>query len=238
MKRIFLSVVLCILTFSWVAAFNPERYTLNVGDFSELEIVDNISVIHRCNADSAGMAVFTATSDVVPCLIFTNKKEKLKIEWNIDMNVPVTESPVITVYSKIIVSVENCGDNTVYVENPSPGALFKARVVGNGTIAVKNIYTTQTEASLDTGKGNIILEGTTRVSKFKNIGKGVINALNLQSDDCTVTLLGTGKIECFANRELTIKGMGSGSVYVKGNPAIKKRAIGSIDVIKTEEQKP
>lgn len=234
MRKGLLGIILLILGVLGAYAFNPERYTVDVGDFNELQVVDPINVVYRCNPDSAGMAVFTCPSNVVQSIIFSNKKNKLRIERNMDVDTPVNELPAITVYSNYIQSVENTGDSTVYVCSPAPGALFKAKVIGNGRIVATDIHATQTEGTLDTGKGTIVLEGVTRVAKFKNVGKGTIDASDLKSESCSVKILGLGPVKCQVSNELEVMGMGSGKIYVTGNPKVKKRAIGSIEIIKTE----
>lgn len=235
MKKTFVILFLILAGVAHSRASEVKTYSLNVRDFTELQVVDYLNVVHKCNSDSAGLAVFTCADNIVPAILFTNKNNKLKIEWNMDSDIPVSCAPLITVYSNYIQSVENCGEGLIEVISPAPGALFKARVIGNGSIVATDIHATQTEGNLDTGKGEITLQGLTRVAKLKNIGKGNINAENLSSEQCTVTILGTGPVECNVSGELNVKGMGSGKVYVRGNPVIKKRTIGSIEVITKSE---
>ncbi len=226
-----LTVAACAL--SGLAA-EPQTYRMEVQDFNELQVIDALDVVYRCNPDSAGMAVFTATPDVVPVIIFSNNKSKLKIQINSDTRPLPAKFPVITVYSNYLSAVENSGSGTVKVETLAPGAQFKARIIGNGTLIADNIHATQTEGSLDTGKGRLVLNGETRSAKFKNIGTGSIEASDLKAETVSVTILGTGPVECLASQELNVKGIGSGKVYVKGNPTVKKRSIGKIDVINIE----
>lgn len=230
-------ITLLTLTFAFMTeaiAANPETYRVSVGDFIELQVVDDINVVHRCVADSAGIATFTATSEIVPAIVFSNNKNKLKVEINSDI-LPIGYAlPTVTVYSNFITKVENSGDSTVVVESPTPESNFKARVIGNGTIIASNIHATQTEGNLDTGKGHIVFSGMTRSINLKNIGTGRIEAGGLQAESGTVTILGTGPVDCFVTGELNVRGMGTGKVYVKGNPTLKKRTIGSIEIVSVQ----
>lgn len=217
-----------------VQAAEPQTYRLDVKDFGELQVVDDINVVYRSSADSAGFAVFTATPDAVSHLMFTNNKNKLKIQVNADSNKAVPALPVVTVYSNYLVSVENSGDSTVTVHSPAPGAQFKARVVGNGTLLVNNIHSTKAEGKMDTGKGHLVMSGVARAVDFRNIGTGRIEAGNLTADNGAVTILGTGPVDCAVKDELVVKGMGTGKVYVKGTPKVKNRSLGTIKVINVE----
>lgn len=208
-----------------------KHYVLEIGDFNSLQVIDPLNVTYKCNTDSAGFAAFDAPDNTVSSVFFTNKGGKLKIEKNEDGTIELKEFPHVTVYSNFLSYAENCGDSTLTVISPAPGATFKARIIGNGTLNVSGIYATQTEGTLDTGKGTLTLSGTTKALKLKNIGTGKIEAENLSSQTAVVTVLGTGSVACNVSEELTLKGMGSGKVTVKGKPQIKKRTIGSFNIV-------
>ncbi len=235
MKKNILAIFSVLFIIGAVKAADPETYRLNIRDFAELQVVDNLNVVHRCSADSAGMAVFTCTPNVVSHLMFTNNKNKLKIQINNDDNpVPASDFPTVTVYSNFITSVENSGDSTLTVESPAPGAKFKARIIGNGTLVASDIHSTVVEGSLDTGRGHLVMSGKANTVKLSNIGTGRIEAGGLSAESGSVKILGTGPVDCQVSGELTVKGLGSGKVYVKGNPNVKKRALGSVNVINVE----
>lgn len=219
-------------TASYVSA--KQLYTLDVQDFTTLEVVDDLNVICLNSADSAGLAVFESTPEMVSTVVFKNSKNKLKIEKNIDLYPDLKDFPVITVYSSALVSAENCGDSTLTVVAPTPGSLFKARVIGNGTLIATDIHATQAEGTLDTGKGHLVMEGLTRNVKLKNIGTGRIEAAGLKAETGSVTILGTGPIDCNVSDELTVKGLGTGKVYLLGHPKVKKMTVGTISVINME----
>ncbi|MCH5220184.1 MAG: DUF2807 domain-containing protein [Muribaculaceae bacterium] len=232
-KYCFLLSALFLLSLGLKAA-DPEVYRLQVGDFTELQVIDDINVIHKCVSDSAGIAVFTAPSELASVFIFSNNKNKLKIEKNSDIEMQTPSLPVVTVYSNFISKVENSGDSTIVVERPTPESNFKARVIGNGSIIANDIHATQTEGSLDTGKGHIVFNGVTRSVNLKNIGTGRIEAGGLKAETGSVKILGTGPVDCYVTDELNVSGMGTGKVYVKGNPKMKKRTLGSIEIINVQ----
>lgn len=234
-KKIFFSVLFSALTLCYARAEEVDTYSIDTKDFNVLQVLDDINVTYRTSPDSVGMAVFTCSDTLASAVLFSNSNGRLKIQRNDFESSEMPEQlPEITVYSSSLTSVENSGTGTVIVESPSSGEKFKARIIGNGTIIVNDIYSTITEGSLDTGKGHLVMNGKTRSVKLKNIGTGRIEAGGLSAETGSVSILGTGAIDCSVSQELTIKGMGSGKVYVKGNPVIKKRSLGSISVVMVE----
>lgn len=221
-----------LLTFQLpMSAEEMQSHTIDIGDFSVIQVIDDINVIYKTNPDSVGKAVFRSVAEAVPSIVLSNTKNKLKIELNLEIDIPKSEIPTLTVYSSFLVNAENWGDGVLSIENPAPGAQFKTRVIGNGKLIARGLYVTQTEASLDTGKGEIILEGTTRTINFKNIGTGTINASELKAESGNVKIYGTGSVLCDVKDELVVSGMGTGKVYLYSNPKVKKRTLGSIDII-------
>ena len=235
-KKIYIiSTLICLLA-TMAKAQEVKTYTLNVNDFSSLQVIDDLNVVYRNNADSAGMVTFrTDVNDIVSAMVFTNNKNKLRIEKNLDNSTNIAKFPVITVYSSFLQSVENFGDSSVTVNAPAPCEYFKAKVIGNGSIIVNGIYATQTEGILDTGRGYMLLEGTTKAVKLKNVGTGMIDAAPLKASTGTVSIFGTGHVKCNVENELTIKGMGTGKIYLVGNPKVKKRSLGSIRIVKEND---
>lgn len=222
MKKIFFSI-LCLLCLAPVA--KADDYALDVKDFSQLKVTDGINVIYRCNPDSAGMVTFSCAPSEVSQLMFQNTKNTLKIELADDGHL-LPRVPVVTVYSSFLQKVENSGDSTVYVFSPAPAAQFTARIVGNGTIIATGLHDTKVEGKIDTGKGHLVLRGKAQEVVLSNTGTGRIEAGGLEATTGKCKLLGTGPIDCHITNEVTIMGLGSGTVYLKGKPTIKNRTLG------------
>ncbi|MBO5052779.1 MAG: DUF2807 domain-containing protein [Muribaculaceae bacterium] len=220
-----LSIFLSILTS--FQALGADRYSLNIKDFSEIDVIDGINVIHKCNSDSAGIVTFVSTDDIAHRILFSNNKNKLKIELVTDGAV-IKNLPTITVYSSFLGKAENSGDSTLIVENPVPASSFKACITNNGTLIVHNVHATQVDAKIETGRGHIVIDGKASSVKLTNVGKGTLEAGNLKADEVSCIVLGTGPIDCYATEKLIVKGMGSNRIYVKGHPKeIVNRTIGA-----------
>lgn len=199
------------------------HYELNVGDFKELKVADGINVDYRCNPDSSGIITFNATSDIASVITFTNNKKRLEIELSPEV-ADIKDLPTIIVYSQFLTKVENYGDSLVRVLTVTSGPDFKARLIGNGRLVVRNINALQVDASINTGNGQLVIYGKCNNVKFNNTGTGNIQADDLVAQKVKCVQVGTGSIGCYASEELIIYGA-SGCVYYKGNPEIKNRAI-------------
>lgn len=216
-----------------LAAQSISRYEVNVGDFNELNVIEGLKVDYVCSADSAGIATFETTPEMASLLMFTNNKEKLDIQIATD-GINYTGLPLITVRSRFLSKVSNSGDSLVRVLTVEPCANFKARLIGNGQVAVHGVDANYVDCSLDTGNGVIAIDGKTQKAKFTLVGTGSIQADDMTVDEAKCSLLGTGSIGCNVSTQLTVVGASSGKVFYRGEPKIKNRSIG-VKVFPIEE---
>lgn len=227
MKKIIIALSAVLISGALAHAQNNiTRYELDVKDFTELRVTDGVNVDYVCNPDSAGKAIFHASPDMASQIIFKPGNNRLEIQLVPKEERKNRELPVVTVYSKYLSFVENSGDSLVRVLSVASGPKFKARVIGNGRISVRNVEANTVEGSIDTGKGTITLYGACTDAKLSCTGTGHIQADGLIADEVNCRLAGTGTIGCYATKNLNIMGIGSGTIYYKGTPQIKKRAMG------------
>lgn len=222
--RPILIAAMSIAPYALFAQTNP--YKIEVGDFSELKVSDNINVEYRCSTDSAGWAYFDTDPQTVNMIMFTNKNNKLNIQVDADGK-QLTGLPVIRVYSLTLQKAENSGDSLLSVLRTLPVRDFSATVVGNGSIYVSDIKTHVAKIAVRTGNGHVVVNGTTRQANLQNVGTGKVEASGLQAQEVKCNILGTGPIDCNASVSLTVTGAGSGKVYYGGSPSkISNRSIG------------
>ena len=234
MKKKLLSLAACAaLALGAFSAQAQQKYCLDVKDFGELKVVDNINVEWRCSPDSAGLVTFSAPPEIVPMILLSNNKNTLRVELQ-DTDFPLKSLPTLTVYSNYLAKAENSGDSTLTVVAPPPAAEIKLRVVGNGTLVAKGLHATTVEAKIDTGRGHIVLQGNTQWEKLRTVGSGSIEAAALKAEKSSITIGGTGNIDCWVTGELTVTGLGSGKVYCKGKPNTKNRTLGTVKIIEVE----
>ena len=212
------------------------RHEVQVGNFSRLVLLDDINVNYRCNADSAGLVVFTASQDVANHLIFSlSDKGRLSIQVD-DEYERQGNLPTLTVYSSAIDEAENSGDSILRISGLPPMKNFKVRLVDNGKIILRGVRASQLELQILSGKGKIIADGSCDNLSVRLIGTGEIQADKVAAGSVTCRIMGTGSIGCDVHGgELKVSGSGTGKVYYKGTPSkVTVRKLGTIKAIPME----
>jgi hypothetical protein len=84
------------------------------------------------------------------------------------------------------------------------------------------------------GSGDINLSGAARTFDGEIHGSGNVKAMNLQSEDATVKIYGSGDADIFASVKLDVHVAGSGDVNYKGNAQVSSSIAGSGRVKKVD----
>lgn len=225
MKTTIISAILLIASAVSASAQSYNNYDLNVGEFSELRVLDGINVDYTCDADSAGRAFFDCPSDLASAFIFTNKGGKLTIQLS-EENIKTHDLPRLKVCSKYLTKIENSGDSTLRVLSVKESPKFEAKLEGNGRLIVRHIEANEVKGTMRLGNGTLIISGRCDEAKLNLTGTGVIQADDLIAENASVSAKGTGSVGVHATKDLGVFGMGSTSIYYKGNPTIKNRSVG------------
>lgn len=235
MKRVWISLI-CMVVMTLTAGAQVSRHQVQVGNFSRLALLDDINVNYRCNADSAGIAVFTCNQDVADHFIF-NLSDKGRLSIQVDDEYERQgHLPTITVYSASLDEVENSGDSTLRVTGLPPMKAFKVRLTDNGKIITRGVSASQLELQILSGKGKIIADGSCDDLSLRLIGTGEIQADQVEAVNVSCRIMGTGRIGCNVNGGLLkVSGSGTGKVYYKGTPSkVTVRKLGTIKAIPME----
>ena len=201
-----------------VEAQTMKTYELNVGNFTELKVRHGINVEYKYSIDSAGYAVFTCNDSTCSAIVFSNKKGKLDISLEPRTYGREHLLPKVTVMSAMLSRVSNEGDSSVVVLTAAPCPVFKADLIGNGTLSVRHIDATDVEGKIKLGNGVLSINGKCRKTSLGNTGTGSLQAGGLQSEIAECRITGTGTIDCTATLSLVVRGLGTGCVYYAGNP--------------------
>lgn len=205
------------------------KYELKVEEFTNLNVVDGINVEYHCSNDSAGLVTFVTTKDIASNLLFgSNGKGKLTIEKAFHPEGEMQFGlPVVHVYSRFLTEVTNAGDSLVRVNSPKATPKFKASLIGNGKLAVRDLDCGKVDGAIKTGNGTLTLTGECREVVLGNTGVGVISADGLKAQKASCKFFGKGTTGVWATDLLVIKGMFPGKLYYKGTPAkIRNYAVG------------
>lgn len=106
------------------------------------------------------------------------------------------------------------------------------KIAGSGDMQLE-VNTPSLESEI-AGSGTLTLTGETRDQRIRISGVGNYKAEDLKSENATVRIAGSGDVKVFAANNLDIRIAGVGSVYYKGDPAIKQSISGSGEVKRIE----
>lgn len=223
---ILIFTALCqIMGLTAAADSHVEEYSLKTGDFSRLKVIDGINVDYIASTDSAGIVIFNATAQQASTIGFANKKGELTVSLTVN-DISAVGRPTVRVYSTGLTSVENAGDSLVRIITVPACPTFSVKQIGNGRTVVRHIEANNLRANLSAGNGTIVINGTCDEASIKLAGTGTIQADNLDAKTVKVSAYGTGAVGCHPLSLLKIHGIGSTSIYYRGNPEIKNRAVG------------
>ncbi len=226
--RNFLSAALMLC--SAVLSAQTGHYAIKLQDFTELKVTDGINVDYVCAPDSAGYAVFDAVESVASRIMFSPSGSKITVqlasEDEMHPTPPNTPIPTVRIYSRYLSSVENDGDSLVRILSVAPGPKFKAKLMGNGRLSVRDVDFNEVNVQITTGNGTVTITGRCDTAVLGMLATGNIVADCLEAVNVKCRLTGTGTIGCNATRSLQVRGVGTGKIYYVGKPEISKRAPG------------
>lgn len=84
------------------------------------------------------------------------------------------------------------------------------------------------------GSGNMSLKGTTKKFDGQIAGSGNIYAMELQSEETKVKIMGSGNADVFASIKLDVNVSGSGDIRYKGGAQVNSNIAGSGNVMKVD----
>ena len=109
------------------------------------------------------------------------------------------------------------GSGKIVGETPIKTDELELGISGSGDI-VLDVTATEITSGIS-GSGNIDLTGKTSDHNFKISGSGKINALDLETENCSVQISGAGDAKVNVSKKLDVKVSGSGSIRYTGDPA-------------------
>lgn len=209
-------------------------YEMKMNRFFELKVSGLLNVDYVHYPDSAGVVQILATNqDQISWVEAKNSGDKLSLrlvlpdEFREGASQIPANLPRVRVYGNYLTRVENDGDSTVRVLTAADVPDFSARLIGNGRLSIRGINTEKVKATLFSGRGIIVLNGSAKEANYSLTGVGTIEADGLTCQDAKVRLTGTGSIGVHATEMLTVSGSGSGTVFFRGTPDLKKKiAVG------------
>jgi hypothetical protein len=205
---------------------NVISQTRNVATFTNVDMSGSYDVV--ITQDTFQSVVVKTDDNIMPDVRTDVENGTLRIyfsnhHWNYD---PTFMTVYIT--SPHIEDLNMSGSGNITSVNELTANHPQYTISGSGNINVAvNAQSLRTNIS---GSGDITLSGSSPTSKHTISGSGNTRALNLDSDDVTVNISGSG--DCFANADSTLNVTisGSGKVRYTGTPQVTTNITGSGNV--------
>jgi len=115
------------------------------------------------------------------------------------------------------------GENTFELND------LETKITGSGDIDL-SLEADQIESKIS-GSGKLFLEGTATNHTLKINGSGDLRAFDLEAEDTSIEINGSGDAEVRVNDDLDVDIAGSGDVLYKGEPSISVKITGSGEII-------
>jgi len=132
----------------------------------------------------------------------------------------------VYVEAKSLNSLINSGSGGIKVDGAINTESFKAILSGSGNISA-SVKSGSIRAVIS-GSGNIKLSGSAGDADFVITGSGEISGKDLKTSSVTATIAGSGNVYVQADKSVTGRITGSGSVIYSGNASdINSRTVGS-----------
>lgn len=217
-----------------MALAQVQRYELNLGQFDNVRVLNDIPVDIVCNADSAGKVIFFAEDKAVNRIILSNNsKGKLTIQT--DNTIDPISLPKLKVFVAQLSQVENASDSSIVTTymNALNTPELKIKTSNNGSITVKDINASIADISVNTGRGHIAVSGKCQELNLSNVGTGEIDAYALSAVNVKCRIVGTGSVSCTVDGgTLQLRGSGTGKLYYKGKPSsVSVKKLGTLKAI-------
>lgn len=231
MKRL----IFTLIALAAFTAAHAEHHTINVGEFNELVVNDNINVVYSEQKDSLGMVAFDLEKRYASMVMADRNKGKLKLQLDAEAATVLKEKPTVYVYSSYLSKAVNNNDSTLTLRTVAPGAKVDIQLKGNGKILAYGIDAVNLSLKIITGRGTIIATGRCDNLTVVNLGTGIVQADEVAAKNAKCSLMGTGTIGCAPTETLNVKGLGTGKVYYSGSPVISKVKLSTVKVIRLDD---
>lgn len=198
-----------------VKKYNYVYSDTTIFDFDEVTILNGINVVYTQSKTQAGkVRIYAPEAKDVVSIKSENGRLSIKYGRGYRRDFGVI---MVYIYSKELKQVKCSMGGSFTTEGIVSGDKLKLKVFANSQIRCKNITYNEITARRGLGQGSILLAGTAKRATYSIIGGGEIDADNLVADDVECKMFGRGDIGCHVNKEISVRSIGRGAAYCKGD---------------------
>ena len=205
-----------------------------IEDYDEIQIEgENIDLKYMQSGDAPYLKVETDQNIMDMLEISSDSKELVVRPQNRHIGIRPTRFVVIT-NSTALKEFAIAGGGHCDLGKGLTGEKLEIKFAGGGVIKADSIAITRLDCEI-AGSGTVSLSGKTEKMNIKSAGSSKIKAFGLETEELTCKAAGSTHIEITANKAISTKIAGSGTIRYKGNPNIKEKSIiGSGSITKVD----
>lgn len=122
------------------------------------------------------------------------------------------------------------GSGNCDLGNGLNGENLTIKLAGTGTVKADSIDITNLDCKI-AGSSTLCLSGRAKAMNIESAGNSEVKSFDLETEDLNCSAAGKTQIEITANKTISAKIAGSGTIHYKGNPEIKHKDIAGIGSI-------
>jgi hypothetical protein len=145
-----------------------------------------------------------------------NGKLIVKTKNMVSLRTSFNKSITITIPFEEISSASLAGSGDLWSKNIIKADTFETAISGSGDVTL-TVQSNSVQASV-AGSGDLTLKGNTRDLEASVAGSGDFHGFDLEADNTTVSVAGSGDASVVSRKYLKARVSGSGDIEYKGNP--------------------
>ena len=233
MNKLFSFLCVSALLVTSAPALQAQRVTGNGNVVSKDRPASSFNEVHSKGSfdivvtDGANHKVRVEAEENLQEFIEVNVNgNNLIIQGQKGVNFRATKPITVYVTAPALQAIKLSGSGNVKSDNTLTGSdRFEAKSSGSGNMSL-DVETTSLQAAIS-GSGNMTLKGKTKDFDGSIAGSGNIRAKEMQSDNTSIKIAGSGNAEVVANVKLDSRISGSGDVRYWGNASVDTKIAGS-----------
>lgn len=194
---------------------NVKTETRNVGDFNAVKTSGSID-IEISQGDTYSVSV-EDDENILPVIVTEVEGGVLNIHYKDNTSINQDHAKVYIKAPSLDKIISSGSADIAITDVVKNNRRIEISVSGSGDIK-GGVDAPEIVASIG-GSGNVSLSGRTKEFEGKVSGSGDLNCGDLQSENTTVSVSGSGNAHVFASVSLNARASGSGDVYYRGKPS-------------------
>lgn len=222
-------IVLLTITGLRVSAQNVTNQTRDVSGFSSLASSGPFQV--HVKLDGTESLKLTADDELINDIETVVEKQTLTIRFKKEARrIRQLTKADVYITAKTLKALVNSGSGSIKVDGTINSDDFSAVLSGSGNMAFN--VKTQKLNTVISGSGSVDMSGTADEAKVVVSGSGEFHAKQLNTQNTSAVVTGSGNVYVAANKSIDAKIVGSGQVIYSGTASVNSKTLGSGRVVK------